>query len=104
RTTRDLWVGSFLFADLAFHAMLPFIEAYGPTAILYPDLRANPRMDAWLAGVDETEEGWSRRQAWGALPENTEVTSFAALVPNSFVAVVPQGGADGMPELRELAN
>lgn len=104
RTTRDLWVGSFLFADLAFHAMLPFIEAYGPTAILYPDLRANPRMDAWLAGVDETEDGWSRRQAWGALPENTEVTSFAALVPNSFVAVVPQGGADGMPELRELAN
>lgn len=82
RTSRDLWVGSMLLAELAFQAMTPFIEQYGPTCVLYPDLRANPRMDLWLK-----EHGFG-----DALPARAhEPSSFAALVPNTFVVVVPHG-------------
>lgn len=103
RTSRDLWVGSFLLADLSFHAMLPIIERYGPVAILYPDLWRNPRMEAWLAGSDGGEQSRSHAD-WSALPSHAETTSFAAVVPSSFVAVVPAGGAEGMPTVRELAD
>lgn len=101
RTTRDLWIGSFLLSDLAFSAMLPIIEQYGPTAILYPDLRGNPRMDAWL---DEAKPQWNalRKDLEPSL-FGTDATSFAAVVPNSFVAVVPLGGGE-FPNLRELAD
>lgn len=102
RTSRDLWVGSFLLADLSFHAMLPIIEQYGPTAVLYPDLWRNPRMDAWLKGTDRHESA-ETRQPWDALPSWAEPTSFAAVIPNSFVAVVPRGGGQGLPDLRDLA-
>jgi CRISPR-associated protein Cmr2 len=96
RTSRDLWLGSMLLAELAFQAMTPFIEQYGPTCILYPDLRANPRMDLWLKDQDMID----------ALPEGArDPSSFAALVPNSFVAVVPRGrtGDSEVPDLGDLA-
>ena len=48
RTSRDLWMGSFLLSDLIWHAMLPLVEAYGPDVILFPDLRENPLADIWL--------------------------------------------------------
>jgi CRISPR-associated protein Cmr2 len=97
RTSRDLWLGSMLLAELAFQAMTPFIEQYGPTCILYPDLRANPRMDLWL-----TQQGLG-----DALPKRAhDPTSFAALVPSTFVAVVPRGRAGDaeLPPLDDLAR
>lgn len=96
RTSRDLWLGSLILAELAFQAMTPFIEQYGPTCILYPDLRANPRMDLWLKDQGMID----------ALPERArDPSSFAALVPNSFVAVVPRGRLDDseVPRLGDLA-
>jgi CRISPR-associated protein Cmr2 len=108
RTSRDYWVGSFLFSDLSFHAMLPIIEQYGATAIIYPELWRNPRMDAWLKCLGEQARSGKEsnaRAAWDALPAYAECTSFAAVVPNSFVAVVPYGnGSTELPWLRELAN
>ncbi|NUN12314.1 MAG: type III-B CRISPR-associated protein Cas10/Cmr2 [Myxococcales bacterium] len=82
RTGRDLWVTSFLISELAFAAMEPIVEVYGPDAILYPDLRGNARMDRWL---------WEKgHKTW--LPEFREnIKTFAALIPNSFVALIPQG-------------
>jgi CRISPR-associated protein len=47
RTTRDLWLSSFLLSDLIWHAMLPIIQRYGPDCIVYPDLQGNP---GWTLG------------------------------------------------------
>lgn len=94
RTSRDLWTGSFLLADLAWHAMRPIVERYGPDCIVYPDLRANPRVDVWLA------------QAYPeALPEGQDdPATFAAVLPDAFVALVPRGGADHLMPIEDLAK
>jgi CRISPR-associated protein Cmr2 len=94
RTSRDLWLGSFLLSELGLAAMEPFVEHYGPDCILYPDLRGNPRFDAWLKGRHPS-----------ALPGDLpEPTTFAALIPNTFVAVVPGGGADYLESISNLAG
>ena len=95
RTFRDLWMSSFLVSELAFAAMTPFLERYGPDCILYPDLRGNARMDVWM-----------HRHRRGALPAaTTDPCTQAALIPNSFVVLAPQGpegDAAGNSHLRHL--
>lgn len=97
RKTRDLWTASMIYADLAWAAMRPIVEDLGPDAILYPDLRGNPSADRWL--LDE---------AGDAVPEpirRSGATSYAAMLPNTFVALVPRGGGDsGLPDLKELVG
>ena len=95
RTSRDLWMSSFLISELAFAAITPFIERYGPDCILYPDLRGNARMDVWM-----------RRHRRDALPDSvTDPCTQAALIPDSFVVLVPQGSEEdtsGDSHLRHL--
>jgi CRISPR-associated protein Cmr2 len=97
RKTRDLWTASMIYADLAWAAMHPVVDALGPDAILYPDLRGNPTADRWL--LDEVP---------GAAPEpvrRSGATSYAAMLPNTFVALVPRGGEDsGFPDLEDLVR
>ncbi|MBL8470833.1 MAG: type III-B CRISPR-associated protein Cas10/Cmr2, partial [Rhodocyclaceae bacterium] len=88
RTSRDLWISSFLLADLAWHAMQVFVEAYGPDCIVYPDLRGNPRADCWLAEHHAIALGEGDRDA------RRNPSSFAAVLPNACVALVPRGGED----------
>ncbi len=92
RTGRDLWTGSMLLAELAWAAMQPFVERYGPDCILYPDLRANPRVDTWL--YDAYPD---------ALRPGANPSSFAAILPNAFVVLVPKGGAGHLESLETLA-
>ena len=94
RTSRDLWVGSFLLADLIWHAMKPVVELYGPDSIVYPDLRGNPQVDAWLAEFHPD-----------ALPEHVrQPGSYAAVLPNAFVALVPYGGGGHLMRIQALAE
>lgn len=94
RTSRDLWTSSFLLSDLAWHAMQPVVERYGPDCVMYPDLRANPRADLWLA-----------QNFPDALPEGQDdPATFAAILPNAFVALVPRGGADHLVKIEDLAG
>ena len=83
RTSRDLWTNSMLLADLSWHAMKPFIDTYGPDAILYPELNGNPMVDRWMAagpdGFRELLGGEECPQTW------------SALLPHHWVGVVPQG-------------
>ncbi|SER20127.1 CRISPR-associated protein Cmr2 [Solimonas aquatica] len=92
RTSRDLWTSSVLLADLAWHAMQPLVEHYGPDCIVYPDLRANPRADCWLF-----------EQHRDALGDVNPIT-FAAVLPGSFVALLPRGGAQHLETIEELAQ
>ncbi len=100
RTTRDLWVGSFLLSDLAWHAMQPVIEQYGPDAIIYPDLRGNPLADHFL--IRNKVFGLGKAELLHGLEE--DAASFAALLPASLVAVVPRGGEGDLPSLDALAQ
>jgi CRISPR-associated protein Cmr2 len=94
RTSRDLWISSFLLADFSWHAMQPFVERYGPDCIVYPDLRANPRADCWLFDSHQY-----------ALPENEKNPStFAAVLPGVFVSLVPRGGQGHLETIESLAN
>ena len=85
RTSRDLWVSSFLLADLSWQAMRPIVERYGPDCIVYPDLNANPRADCWLA----------EHHADALREEARHPSTFAAVLPEAFVALVPRGGPRG---------
>ena len=100
RTFRDLWMSSFLLSELAFAAMEPFIERYGPDCILYPDLRGNARMDVWM----------HRHRPHALPPAVVDPRTQAALIPDSFVVLVPQGpagdeaGASHLRHLQEMAE
>ncbi len=89
-TPEDLWtVGSMAF-ELIWHALLPIIETYGPTAILSPCLRGNPKLDAWLA-----EQGISAAQDVSA-PALTPSTMIG--LPNVVVALVEADQAQSLGE------
>jgi CRISPR-associated protein Cmr2 len=83
RTSRDLWVGSMLVADLAFEAMKVVIDRFGPDHILSTDLRGNPLADRWLYNRDPDDEKKLLP------PKRPEPRTYAALVPHRFVAIVP---------------
>jgi CRISPR-associated protein Cmr2 len=81
RSVRDLWSGSMLLSYLAFQAMLPVIEACGPTALVYPSLRGVPLLDLWL----RQERGLSD------VPMPDEDRRRTPCLPHRFVALVPWG-------------
>lgn len=98
RRSSDLWTSSMLLSDLIWHAMVPFVERYGPEAIVYPDLRGNPRADLWL---------WEQREAnggKGVLPSGANPCSYAGIFPNTFIALVPRGGEGGFERLERVAE
>lgn len=97
RKAQDLWVSSFLLADLAWHAMEPIVVHYGPENIVYPDLRGNPRADHWLYHTN--------REYMPSFLQGKAPSSFAALLPNAFTAIVPRGGDAGhLIPLQEMAQ
>lgn len=81
RTVRDLWAGSMLLSWLTFRGMLPVIEQYGPTALVFPSLRGVPLVDLWL------REQVGLRRVPRPLPELLR----SPCLPNRFLAVVPWG-------------
>jgi CRISPR-associated protein Cmr2 len=92
RTVRDLWSGSMILSWLAFRAILPIVEQLGPTALIYPALRANPMLDLWLRDP---------QRVGGRIPlPDVELRRTPAL-PHRFLALVPWGN-DGA-SARDLA-
>ncbi len=84
RKSQDLWTGSMLIAELSWAAIKVVSEHYGPDCIIYPDLRGNPRADMWL--YESFKE---------AIPEGiNNIATRAAIVPHTFVAIVPYGSSN----------
>jgi len=75
----ELWNSAKLSSWLVFQAMLPIIEELGPDAILFPSVKRQPVVDAWL------------REQGVAVPESG-IEGFASL-PLRFIALVPAGRA-----------
>ena len=80
RSSRDLWVSSMVYAELAWAAMRPIVETYGPEALLSPDLRGNPILRQWLLDRSDLP---SKEPPHG---------TYAAMLPHRFVALVAKGG------------
>src|SRR6185503_20531107 len=97
RTGTDLWTSSMLLSDLIWHAMVPIVEKYGPEAIVYPDLRRNPRADLWLIEKE-------REKRWRVLDDDANPFSLSGIFPNTFIALVPQGGEGALTPLQDLAK
>ncbi len=91
RSGRDLWTSSFLLAELVWQAIEVFVERYGPDCILYPELNGNPRADNWLHAAHE-------------LLRDDNPNTFAAVVPNAFVALIPRGGKGHLEDIETLAE
>jgi len=95
RTTSDLWAGSHLLSCLAWEAMRPVAEAYGPDAILFPSLWGVPLVDLWLEeqGLKLPGEKEDRRAPdWKHAPTDSNPL-FSPCLPNRFVALVPASAA-----------
>ena len=93
RSTRDLWCGSWLISWLTFQGLLVLVERLGPQSIIFPALRGNPFMDAWLMqqGLGKAEDPRY------AVPNPGRETLTAAL-PNTGLALVPKHEADDLAE------
>ncbi|MCS6911688.1 MAG: type III-B CRISPR-associated protein Cas10/Cmr2, partial [Myxococcota bacterium] len=96
RKSQDLWMSSFLLSEIAFAAMGPILEHYGPDAILYPDLRENPRADRWLVETVGSQEVLP--------PSYRDPSSYASLIPNRFTALLPRGNVGDLPGIAALAQ
>jgi CRISPR-associated protein Cmr2 len=96
RSTSDLWAGSHFLSTLTWQAMKVVAEAYGPDAILFPQLRGVPVADLWL--IEEgVQADLFTTAAWNET--NTDYNPlFVAALPNKFVAIVPD------EEAARLAN
>jgi CRISPR-associated protein Cmr2 len=86
RSVRDLWSGSAILSWLAFQAMVPIIEALGPTALVYPSLRGAPLMDLWMKKNLELNN----------IPEPKITARKAPSIPHKFLALVPGVKADSL--------
>lgn len=83
RTVRDLWSGSMILSWLAFRAMRPILEQFGPTAFIYPALRGIPLVDLWLRQPKLLGES--------KVPLPGVKQRRAPSLPHRFLALVPWG-------------
>ena len=81
RSLRDLWTGSVILSCIAFAAMRPILQHFGPTAIVYPSLRGNPLMDNWLRNDIKLDH----------LPKENDKINRSPSLPHRFLALVPSG-------------
>ena len=88
RTVRDLWSGSAILSWLTFQGLMPVLERFGPTALVFPAPRGGPLMDLWL----REHAGIGDRIALPSVPARCSPS-----IPNRFLALVPWGpdGRDG---------
>ncbi|MBI4468132.1 MAG: type III-B CRISPR-associated protein Cas10/Cmr2 [Acidobacteria bacterium] len=88
RSTSDLWAGSHFLSTLAWQAMKIIAEAFGPDAILFPQLRGVPMVDLWLIQQGLNRDLFKNCE-WN--DTNTDYNPlFGAALPNKFVAIVPE--------------
>lgn len=82
RRTQDLWIGSYIYAYLVWHAMKPVVERLGPWSILTPNLRGQPFVDIWLRSKGIKVDA----------PRHAELQ--VASLPNIFTTLIPYADAE----------
>lgn len=102
RSTSDLWAGSHLLSRLAWEAMRPVCEQFGPDAILFPRLRGVPQVDLWLCRQMGVPAELFKACDWDRQRTDSNPL-FSAALPNRFVAVVPARQAGAIAQQVEAA-
>lgn len=95
RSTSDHWAGSHLLSRMVWEALRVICSELGPDAVLYPQLRGNPLVDAWLAEeldceIEEINDELGRETDCNPL--------FSASLVNLFMAMVPASRAESLAE------
>jgi CRISPR-associated protein Cmr2 len=100
RSLRDLWAGSYLLSWLTFAAMQPVLDAYGPTALVFPSLRGNSLYDLMLRECYD----FAPFDALNPRPNpQTPDVLLTGSLPNTFLALVPVSAADDLARHVEQA-
>jgi hypothetical protein len=89
RKARDLWTGSMIFGELVWAALEVVVGAWGPAAVLVPDLLGNPMLDQWLLREHPEVAG----QVLPPAVQQRGAPTRAVPVPNTFTALVPAAAA-----------
>lgn len=90
RKTLDFYMGSFILSYLTYKAIEVLVEQYGPTQIIYPDLKHHALMDLWL------------KSRLGITPRDyDESLIYLPSIPNRFVALLPTTDS---AEIRQLGE
>jgi CRISPR-associated protein Cmr2 len=90
RKAQDLWAGSYLLSFLSWQAMRVVAEAWGPDAIIFPDLCGQPFADLWL----KEEKGLK-------FMKDAELGSeflSSPTLPNRFLAILPADYAESIAQ------
>jgi CRISPR-associated protein Cmr2 len=82
RKMQDFWAGSWLLHYLSAKICWKWAEKYGPDALVYPSLYAQPLIDHWL------RKRWSDFDQWIDRPSSKQL--LTAGFPNVLVAVLPE--------------
>lgn len=93
RKTDDLWAGSHLLSRLAWEAVKPLCEEFGPDAVIFPRLRGLALVDLWLRDEMGLPAELFDGLPWrGRAPDANPL--FSAALPNRFIAIVPASKAE----------
>lgn len=95
RSTRDLWIGSYLVSYLSWAALRAIADEIGPDAVLYPSLKGQPMVDAWLEA-----RGVPRPPTAPPVPATARLV---AAFPNKLLALVPEHRAGALGALAATA-
>lgn len=90
RKTQDLYMGSFLLSYLTFIGITVFIEKFGPTCIIYPDLFGQPLTDWYL-----------EKKVKISVKKSSSKFITLPTIPNRFVAIIPEYDEKEIKELAE---
>lgn len=101
RSLSDLWAGSHLLSRIAWEGIKLFCETLGPDAVLMPQVRGIPQVDAWIyeklkggrdAQGEELRDVLFAHAEWRKR-ETDANPLFAAALPNKWLAIVPASRA-----------
>jgi len=94
RSTRDLWSGSYLLSWLMAHAIKTVTDEFGPDAVIFPFLRAQPLFDLLHRDSIYEKVKYGGDSLWKRMkPHENEI--LVPNLPNKFLALVPADkGAD----------
>ena len=94
RSTSDLWAGSHLLSQMTWAGLQVLVDAVGPDAVVFPQLRGVPAVDLMLAENHGLDDLVKAQADWRFRSDSHPL--FAAALPNRFVAVVPAAQARGL--------
>lgn len=91
RKMQDFWAGSWILHYLSASICWAWARKYGPDAIVYPSLYAQPLIDHWLLTKQYSQNRYPHWHQSELIERPSTRRLLTAGFPNVLVAVLPQG-------------